>query len=189
MTHGNFIVMRTSFDRGADLRSCFGRPRSTVRHAQFSRVGILILVLTGAPVTALADFFGTYFANQLESAPVAEHGPIDVDIGGDSFSLNIVPLPLVDPTLGTGLALVGLATFRVDRNDVVSPRSTVAVTYARTNYENEVFGTGGKLFFHEDRFRVDFLAGAADLNFDFYGLGGDFLRRNPIPFNFDGEVA
>ena len=24
---------------------------------------------------------------------------------------------------------------------------------------------------------------------DFYGLGGDFLRRTPIPFNFNGKVA
>lgn len=171
------------------MQTYLGSFRSADRFAQFYRISTLSLVLVCVPVTAVADFFGDQVGNQLESAPVAEHGPIDAEAGRGNFSLNFLPLPVVDPTLGTGLALVGLATFRVDPEDVVSPRSTVAVSYARTNYENEAIGGGGQLFFGEDRYRVDFLVAAADLNFDFFGLGGDSLAGNSIPFSFNGYVA
>src|SRR5262245_43838788 len=53
----------------------------------------------------------------------------EISVGGavdDSFSIYGMPIPIVDPTIGNGLAVGVLATFRLDPDDEVSPRSTVA---------------------------------------------------------------
>jgi hypothetical protein len=137
---------------------------------------------------AVAEFVGDQIIDQLDEAPPAASGPIKVGSASQNFSLTAVPLPIVDPTLGTGVALVGLATFKFDPEDRSSPRSTAVLTYARTNNNNEIFGVGGQFFFDEDRFRGDFTAGVAELNLDFYGIGG-FIFRNPIPFKLEGKIG
>ena len=56
----------------------------------------------------------------------------------ESFGIYALPIPIVDPTIGNGLGVGVLTTFRLDEDDRVSPRSTVALGagYAPTAARN-----------------------------------------------------
>jgi outer membrane protein assembly factor BamA len=105
----------------------------------------------------------------------------------DSFSIYAMPIPIVDPTIGNGLAVGVLSTFRLDPDDKVSPRSTVAAGAGYTDTRTYAFGVGTTLYLDEDRYRLDALAGYGNANIKFYGIGSDSLfKDNPIEFNIRG---
>lgn len=151
-------------------------------------VFLAVIVGIGGSQSAHAEFLNDQLHNQLDDAPASLSSPIGDESDDGNFSFNAVPLPVVDPTLGEGLAPVGLATFSIDPHDSRSPRSTIGLVYARTNKESEVYGGGGALYFAEDRFRADFLVGKLDLKLDFFGLGSDVLASNPIPFSVESKL-
>jgi outer membrane protein assembly factor BamA len=108
----------------------------------------------------------------------------------DSFSIYGMPIPVVDPTIGNGLAVGGLGTFRLDADDTVSPRSTVAVGAGYTDSRSYAFGASTSLYLDEDRYRVDALVGYGNANIKFYGIGSDSLfKDNPLDFNIRGVFA
>jgi len=83
----------------------------------------------------------------------------------------IAPIPVINPTLENGLAIGGGYIFQLDKNDRVSRPSVVGGLYFRTsNGSTGLFG-GGLLHLKEDRFRVSFAAGKADININFFGIG------------------
>ena len=69
----------------------------------------------------------------------------------DSFSIYGMPIPIIDPTIGHGLAVGVLGTFRLDPDDKVSPRSTVAAGAGYTDTQSYAFGTSTSLYLDEDR--------------------------------------
>lgn len=148
----------------------------------------LVATLNVSTATA-AEFLSDQLLEYLNDAPASQVSPIEGELEDNKITINAVPLPVIDPTLGEGVAPVGLATFSLDPEDARSPRSTVGLVYARTNNGSEVYGGGGALYIAEDQYRFDFLAGKADLSLNFFGLGSDFLANNPIPFKLDAKVA
>jgi len=113
-----------------------------------------------------------------------------ISVGGDvddSFSIYGMPIPIVDPTIGNGLAVGVLTTFRLDPDDAVSPRSTVAAGAGYTDTRTYAFGVGTSLYLDEDRYRLDALAGYGDANIKFYGIGSDSVfNDHPIDFSIRG---
>jgi hypothetical protein len=102
------------------------------------------------------------------------------DSGGASF--GVVPGPFVNPNLGVGLTVYPLLTFRMSKDDAVSPPSVATLPLmfalrpplsdAGTRY-SYALGAAAKLFLDEDRWRMQGLVGYANLYRLFRGIGGD----------------
>jgi hypothetical protein len=157
-------------------------------------VGVFIstfsaLVYLAAMRAAEAQILGDQITGQVDDAPLSRGSPVQGKFEKKNLIATVVPLPIIDPTLGEGLAAVGLITFKLDRDDTESPRSTVVLAYARTNRENEVLGVGGSFYFEKDRYRAKAIAGNAGLNIDFYGLSDRLDGAKSVPFALDGRFA
>jgi outer membrane protein assembly factor BamA len=108
----------------------------------------------------------------------------------DSFSLYGMPIPIIDPTIGHGVAVGALGTFRLDPDDKISPRSTVAFGAGYTDTQTYALGTSTSFYLDEDRVRVDALVGYANANIKFFGIGSDSQFKNhPLDFSIRGLFA
>lgn len=114
------------------------------------------------------------------ASPAPEGQPAAKDSRDISF--GVVPGPFYNPNLGLGLTVYPLLTFHMSKDDAVSPPSvaTMPLLYsvlppldeAGTRYS---FALGGaaKIYFDEDRWRLQGLVGYASLYRRFAGIGGD----------------
>lgn len=103
-----------------------------------------------------------------------------------------IPLPVVDPTIGQGLALVGLYTFGAKGEDAASkePRSTIVVTGGYTNTDSWMVGGGFQLFLDEDRYRTNLGVGYGNVNLKYYGTSSDSIFfDNPVDFLIRGSLV
>jgi outer membrane protein assembly factor BamA len=85
----------------------------------------------------------------------------------------IAPIPIINPTIGNGIGVVGLYTLRLSPTDTVSPPSTFGAGGFRTSNGSWAFTGGGKLFLKRDRFRILAAGGTTRLNYNFYGIGNE----------------
>jgi len=104
--------------------------------------------------------------------------------------LVAVPVPVVNPTIGYGVAPTVLYTFSADPANPGTPRSTVAAVAGYTSSGSWFGGAGFKLYLDQDRYRVGVRGGYGTFNVKFYGFGGgDVLRDHPIDLELSGPVA
>jgi hypothetical protein len=85
----------------------------------------------------------------------------------------VAPIPVINPTIGNGLAGVGMVTLRLDADDAVSPPSVFGGGGMYTSSKSWAWGVGTSLFLMEDRFRIIAGVGDGNLNYDWYGTGHD----------------
>jgi hypothetical protein len=87
--------------------------------------------------------------------------------------LVLAPLPMINPTLDNGLALVGGYVYRIDRTDLVTPPSFTIVAGFKTS--NDSWGTAfaQKLNLMHDRVRLLTVVAYGDVNYEFFGIGED----------------
>jgi outer membrane protein assembly factor BamA len=101
-------------------------------------------------------------------------------------SFVALPIPLSDPTVGTGITLIGAALYNPNH----SARPWVTGGGAMfTNNGSRAFGAAQQASFWQDRLRVIAFVGQADLNLRFYGVGaaaGD--RQISVPIGEDGRI-
>jgi hypothetical protein len=165
----------------------------------------LLLALTSLPATAQ-----TQKPPPPSNPPVRLYGavPIDPTVPGASSPTGLVPdgatqppdnkrgelvlapLPMINPTLDNGLAVVGGYIYRLDLADKVTPPSFTLLGGFKTS--NDSWGTAfiQKLNLMHDRVRVLAVGAYADVNYDFYGIGqdaGDAGRS--IQLNQTGPIA
>ncbi|HTO81342.1 MAG TPA: BamA/TamA family outer membrane protein [Methylomirabilota bacterium] len=127
---------------------------------------------------------------QLEDTKAADQVGIGQSADDDSFSIYGMPIPILNPTIGYGLAAAGLMTFRLDSEDKVSPRSTVAMGIGYTNNRSYAFGAGTSLYLDEDRYRVNLISGYGDVNLKFFGVGNNsFFQNHPVDFSINGAFT
>jgi outer membrane protein assembly factor BamA len=116
-----------------------------------------------------------------------------ISVGGtveDTFNIYGMPIPIVDPTIGHGLAVGVLTTFRLDSDDEISPRSTVAAGAGYTDSQSYAFGASTSFYLDEDRYRIDTLVGYGNANIKFFGIGSDSLfKDHPLDFTIRGLFA
>lgn len=110
--------------------------------------------------SALGDQFETQAARTQETA-----GPHPVD---RKPSFVVMPIPLSDPMLGTGLTLAAAALY--NPNGGQRPWVTGAGVMHTSN-GSHAYGAFQQASFHQDRVRVLAFAGKADMNLRFYGIG------------------
>lgn len=151
---------------------------------------LLVAVVVGLPHVATAQTrVQGNVEEQLDAAQTAETVALGAPVD-DRFGLYALPIPIVDPTIGNGLAAAALMTVALDPDDRISPRSTVAAAFGYTDTQTYAYGAGSSLYFAEDRYRVGLKAGYGDANLKFYGVSSDSpFRDNPIDFGIRGNFA
>jgi len=115
----------------------------------------------------------------VESAPRGEQ----TYEGGE---LVIAPIPISNPTVGTGV--VGLAgyIYRLDKDDAVSPPTMTGVAAGATSNKTWVVAAMHEMAFHQDRFRAKLLGGVGNINYDFTTPGLEPGSTIRIPLNVRG---
>jgi hypothetical protein len=83
-------------------------------------------------------------------------------------SFLAVPIPISNPTLGSGAALAGAVLFKTDEQ---SSSSMIGAAAFRTSNGSWGGGAMGNFAFDEDRYRAKLSLGYASVLYDFYGIG------------------
>lgn len=96
----------------------------------------------------------------------------------------IMPIPLSNPTVGSGLALAVMFLYDVGEN---APTSNTTFGAVYTDTESWGVGFGQKTYFSNDNYRLNAVGGYFNLNLDFYGVGTEAGNRGfSIPLNQKG---
>jgi outer membrane protein assembly factor BamA len=160
----------------------------------------------GARFRSIASLFATLMSLSLIAMPItdalgAEPGTDVVSQQIDEFSrpasgiasdplkteLVIMPIPVSNPTIGTGLAIATMVLYRLDEQ---SPSSSSTFGGAYTSSGTWGGGLSQKTFFSQNRYRFNLLAGYVDANVDFYGIGTSAGNRaTGIPISQAGTLA
>jgi len=99
----------------------------------------------------------------------------------------IAPIPISNPTLGSGLALLGGYIYPMDEGDKVSPPSFTGGGGLYTSSGSWAGAVAQKAYLSQDRYRLLGAIGVANLNYDFYGIGtGAGKLDNSIPITQKG---
>jgi hypothetical protein len=122
--------------------------------------------------SVLASFAGGTSAQDAvkEDIEAANPSPPDEDakVGFREGSFVAVPIPVNDPTFGTGIVLGGGYLFKADEK---SNTSFIGGGVFGTNEGSRAGAIGGSFSFGEKRYNGFGLLGAADLNYDLFILG------------------
>ncbi|HVY08227.1 MAG TPA: hypothetical protein VHB46_19785, partial [Burkholderiales bacterium] len=92
---------------------------------------------------------------------------VDAKAGGEWV---LMPIPVSNPSIGTGLALTALHLFPFGG---ASQPSLIGAGAAITSNGTWVAGGGTKLRLDEDRWRLTAGGGVGSLHYDFFGIGED----------------
>ena len=88
----------------------------------------------------------------------------------DKRDTVIMPIPISNPTVGTGLGVAGMFLYPTDKE---SPISSTTVGAFYTSNESWGVGASQKTYLYEDRLRLNGLFGYLHINMDFSGIGAD----------------
>jgi hypothetical protein len=100
-------------------------------------------------------------------------------------SLIFAPIPISSPAVGSGLVLAIGYVFKFNKDDNISPPSTVGLALAFTNSGTRGGGLGGHLYLKENKYQTTFLLAKGRVNFDFFGIGR-IPGREPISVAIKG---
>ena len=99
--------------------------------------------------------------------PIELNVPVPPEAGGEWV---LLPVPDSNPSVGTGLRLVGAHFFRAD---AVSQTSVLGAAAGYYDSRTRFAGLGGNINMLEDRWRIAAGIGVVEVNYDFYGVGTD----------------
>ena len=100
-----------------------------------------------------------------------------------------VPIPISNPTVGTGLAIAGIYLHSRKEGDPEGPTSTSGVAGLYTDSDSWAVAGFHDGFYRNDQVRFRGLAGYGEFNVDFYGIGNDSpLRNNPVKLASQGFI-
>jgi outer membrane protein assembly factor BamA len=105
----------------------------------------------------------------------------------DKNELVVAPIPIVNPTFGTGLAAVGMYLYKLDEG---SQESFTAAGGAYTDSKSYGFGIAQVAHFKDDAWKIKAGAVSFNLNLEFFGIGnilGDLGIS--IPYKQEGWAA
>lgn len=124
------------------------------------------------------------------SAPAPEQTNSVLSLKPDhEVNFVVVPGPTYSPSLGWGLMLIPMATFKYDPADQVSPASSLAAFMMFTENGSYVAGIGPKLYLCEDTWRISGGAGYANIKQKFFGIGGTVDSGDYVSMTSDTIMA
>jgi hypothetical protein len=142
------------------------------------RAAFLFLLIAAVPAGAIAQTIEP-------DAPVDGAGAVGSSaIGWTNGSFFVAPIPLSNPTIGSGLVLGGGYLFTIDAE---SNPSSVGVGGFRTSNGSQGAGAGVSLSFGQKRWSLGVAGGSAEVFYDFYGTGAQPLPL-AIPFKQSVDV-
>lgn len=133
----------------------------------------LALAETLAPVPALAVGPADEMEDVDDQAEIAASlavASISSGKQGKGADVLAVPLPITNPTLGTGIVAAGVAFY--NPNDAPSPWITGAAAM-KTNQGNWMVGALHSMSLGHDRYRISAALGTGKLVMKFYGIGAE----------------
>ena len=99
------------------------------------------------------------------------------------------PLPIVSPAIGSGIVPILGYIFPFNKNDKISPPSTVGAAGLITNNGSSGFGLGGQLFMKENRYEISSLYVHGNIDYNLYGIGIPAGNGNlKIPLDQTGHL-
>lgn len=104
----------------------------------------------------------------------------------------IAPLPMINPTLDNGGALILGVLYPLSATDRVAPPSATFLTGFLTSNDSWAAGFGQLFHFSDDRLRVKAAGAYMSINVDYFGIGadaGDASRAIPINQTGGGGMA
>lgn len=101
-----------------------------------------------------------------------------------------VPIPVSNPTVGSGLQAALLYLHPQESADSTIPAATSGIIGMYTNTETWFVGGFHDTNWLEDLFRFRAIAGTGEFNLDYFGSSeASFFRNNPIPYTIDGDIV
>lgn len=164
------------------------------RGLQIALLSGLLTAGVGAPVHAAEDAVSTV-ADEL-SGDAFEVSEAGAEEGGLASRATVrkgnwvaVPVPVSNPTIGSGLALATMYLHPRPEGDD-SPNSTTGVGVLYTDSDSWAGGVFFDYYLAGDAHRVRGAAGAADLNLRFFGVGSDAATSGlTIPYNIEASFV
>ncbi|HSY37265.1 MAG TPA: BamA/TamA family outer membrane protein [Acidobacteriaceae bacterium] len=86
-------------------------------------------------------------------------------------SFVVAPIPIVSPAIGDGIIPVVGYIFPFNKNDKISPPSTVGVGGLITDNGSRAYFLGGQLFFDKNKYEVTTGYAHGNINYNIYGAG------------------
>jgi outer membrane protein assembly factor BamA len=149
---------------------------------------LFIWALTAIMPVALARTTSSELADEaLELTEELEKATTD-----RNGSLVGVPIPFSNPTIGTGLALVGAYMYKLNPEETETPSSFTGVGGFYADSDSWGVGLAQRLYLKDDRIRLLLSALTGEINYDFFGLGndaGENGRSIPLTQEVDGVSA
>jgi hypothetical protein len=154
------------------------REISVILHRGCALITILLTVSLCFPLEILANNSEEAVETLQDQAEAAHKG-----FGSKMF---IMPIPLVNPSIGTGLGGVSMYLFEAGEN---APPSSLFLGGFYTDSESWAGGLGTLTYFKDDKYRLAGFLGYFDVNVDFYGIGsGAGDRGIVVPLNQSGPI-
>jgi hypothetical protein len=108
----------------------------------------------------------------------------EAELGFGNGSFIVAPIPLKDPTLGTGLVLTAGYLFKADAG---SDTSFVGFAGMQTSNGSEGYGAAANFYFGEGVWSVQSAVGRADVNYELSSVGS--LDLGTIPISQEGSFV
>ena len=132
------------------------------------------------------------FAVSLAALSAAHASDVGADEdGGDAKSSwsdrnwFVVPVPISDPTIGSGLVLGGAYFYpQTTEQKASQPASVTGAGGFYTDSDSKAFAVGHQAYFNDDIWRLSVVAGAVDLNMKLRSLGA--IRERDINWGVKG---
>lgn len=100
-----------------------------------------------------------------------------------------VPIPISNPTIGSGLQVALLYLHPKDNEDSDAPNSTSAIIGMYTNTETWMAGAFHDGTLSNDRYRYRVMIGTGEFNLDYFGLSSDSpLQDNPVEYKLASDL-
>jgi len=100
-----------------------------------------------------------------------------------------VPIPISNPTIGSGLQAALLYLHPKTSSDLTVPNSTSGIMAMYTDTKSRLLGAFHDGNWKNDLYRFRIVAGTGTFNLDYFGIGDDSdLKNNPIPYAIDTDI-
>jgi len=151
-----------------------------------------LIFITGC-VFLMSPYYG--FCGGIDSqldglrTDVENSRPSSRKVLGNDSRLVPIPLPISNPTIGTGLAAGLVYMHPQDSEKPDAPTTTSGVMGMYTNTNSWAAGALHDGYYLDDQIRFRFALGHGEINLDFYGIGSDSpIKDNPVEYKAVANV-
>jgi len=128
---------------------------------------IAVAVLLAAPTVWADNHTKVGDADDSVSGPIPDIRDADLKLKPQKRNWVIVPVPVSNPTLDTGLVVGGAYFYpQTKAQKKVQPASVTGAAGFRSSNQSSAFGIAHQSYFSEDKWRIGGIVGHADVKLD-----------------------